>query len=646
MKLILKYAVTAMSVASVLGGARAAEAPPLDAYGELSQFEDAAISPDGSLTAAVVRIKGERRIVAIDGQDKPFVNISAGPGKVRSIQWADDKTVLLTTTSTVPVFGFTADKYELTGTIILAMKPGGVSGSVFANTDSVARTTRGQYGIRSIDGRTVGFFGGIALQMGGSGRYMEHGRTTLYGVDLSTNRARAVAPPPGEDHFRDWLIDTSGKVGAMLDVSEIDGGWRITGTKSKELARGTMPTGDISLISFGHDGSSVIYQTADDQHGQRWFEVPIMGGDAKEIVPGIAIDRVFVDKVTGRLQGYRTDGDTPVTVMSDPAQQQALTAIFRAFKGLNTQLMDYTPNFSKVLVRTSGNGDSGTWYRVDVAGKHAEPIGYERLRIAPEQVGPISLVLYEAQDGLALNGVLTLPPGIPAKNLPVIMLPHGGPAAHDTVQFDWIAQAFASRGYAVFQPNFRGSTGGSYSLRRAGDGEWGRKMQTDISDGLSALAAKGIVDPKRACIVGASYGGYAALAGVTLQHGIYRCAVAVAGISDLGLMYNTDTRESGGSKMLSRALKRQLGEPKGFSAVSPRKFAAGADGPIMLIHGKDDTVVDYGQSRVMADALKDNGKPFELITLQGEDHWLSKEETRKRMLTESMRFVQKYNPAN
>ena len=117
------------------------------------------------------------------------------------------------------------------------------------------------------------------------------------------------------------------------------------------------------------------------------------------------------------------------------------------------------------------------------------------------------------------------------------MLPHGGPIGiADRVHFDWWAQAFASRGYAVLQPNYRGSGGYGGDFRRTGYGEWGKKMQTDLSDGVAFLAAQGTIDPRRVCIVGGSYGGYAALAGVTLQHGVYRCAVSYGGVSDLGTM--------------------------------------------------------------------------------------------------------------
>ncbi len=621
--------------------------PPLDAYGELPRVEDAAISPDGRNIASVSQVAGDRRVAVIDEDGKVIFNASSGKTKVRSIQWADNDTVLLTNSATVSMFGFTAAKYELSGTIILPMSGGGASGMVFGKTKNIADTTRGQYGIRAIGGKTVGFFGGIAMDTssGGDPQFV-HGRTTLYAVDIKTNRPRVAAQAPAEDHDRDWLIDASGQIAATLDIDENKGSWKITTPKGPELARGVDPTGQVSLICFGKDGSTILYSIRDKENATRWFEVPLAGGEAHEIFSEDKIDRIFTDRSNGRLLGYRLDDDTSSTVMYDPAQQMALTKIFKAFHGRAPHLIDWTPDFKKVLLSTSGNGDSGTWYLVDVAGRHAEPIGSERPDIAPEQVGPISVVKYKAADGLEMDGVLTLPPGKAAKNLPIIVFPHGGPASEDKPTFDWWAQAFASRGYAVFQPNFRGSTGRTDEFRHAGDGQWGRKMQTDISDGLAELVKRGVVDPKRACIVGASYGGYAALAGVTLQQGLYRCAVSVAGIGDVRMMYDTDLQESGDSQMLRKNLRVQLGEPSGYDAISPRRFAAKADAPVLLIHGKDDTVVAYRQSTTMADALKDAGKPYEMVTLASEDHWLSREETRKRMLSETMRFVQKYNPAN
>lgn len=179
-----------------------------------------------------------------------------------------------------------------------------------------------------------------------------------------------------------------------------------------------------------------------------------------------------------------------------------------------------------------------------------------------------------------------------------------------------------------------------------GWGEWGGKMQTDISDGVAHLAEQGIIDPDRACIVGASYGGYAALAGVTLQQGIYQCAVSVNGIGDIWQMWRTENREAAGSRMFERSLRDQLGDSSTWNAISPREHAENADAPILLIHGRDDTVVEFQQSYKMADALDDHDKPHRLVELDGEDHWLSLPETRKRMLEETMAFVLEHNPAD
>jgi dipeptidyl aminopeptidase/acylaminoacyl peptidase len=216
--------------------------------------------------------------------------------------------------------------------------------------------------------------------------------------------------------------------------------------------------------------------------------------------------------------------------------------------------------------------------------------------------------------------------------------------------FDWWAQALASRGYAVLQANFRGSTGYGRDFLEAGYGEWGRKMQTDLSDGVRWLAAEGIIDPERVCIVGASYGGYAAMAGLALDGEVYRCGVSVGGVSDLRRMVNWEARlERQRDTQTIRYWNRFMGaarlNDRAVDDLSPAFLAASVDSPLLLIHGKDDTVVPIEQSRIMAEALRRAGKPVELVELPGEDHWLSRSETRRQMLIETVRFLEANNPA-
>jgi dipeptidyl aminopeptidase/acylaminoacyl peptidase len=183
---------------------------------------------------------------------------------------------------------------------------------------------------------------------------------------------------------------------------------------------------------------------------------------------------------------------------------------------------------------------------------------------------------------------------------------------------------------------------------QAGFGQWGRKMQTDLSDGVRHLAAQGVIDPKRVCIVGASYGGYAALAGATMDRGVYRCAVSFGGVSDLKRIVAYDKGRSGRAALRYWARymgAKDLDDPI-LATYSPAMQAAAADIPVLLIHGRDDTVVPRDQSAEMADALKRAGKPVELVVQNHADHWLSLGDTRFQTLQATVAFLEKHNPPN
>jgi dipeptidyl aminopeptidase/acylaminoacyl peptidase len=187
-------------------------------------------------------------------------------------------------------------------------------------------------------------------------------------------------------------------------------------------------------------------------------------------------------------------------------------------------------------------------------------------------------------------------------------------------------------------------------LLQAGFGQWGRKMQTDLSDGVSYLAKQGIVDPAKVCIVGASYGGYAALAGVTLQPTVYRCGVSVAGISDLARMMQWEGRGGLDDRYVTRYWNRFWGvsgsSDPALDAISPIKHVDAVEAPVLLIHGRDDIVVPYEQSQIMFDALHKANRQVELVTLKHEDHWLSHSDTRTQMLEATVAFLRAHDPPN
>lgn len=627
--------------------ASAANGVALSDYGDLPTVEFAALSESGDRTAVVATIDGARVLIVLDDIKGEIMRAGVGEAKIRGLRWIGNDRVMLTQSQTENLgFGFATDKEEFYSAQIVPINPAAKAGFVFANRRDIINATRGFHGVRQIGGRWYGFFGGVKLRTGTGPRaayQIDHFRPYLYRVDLEDFSAREIAPAAAQGHVMDWLIDREGTVAASLDIDLMTGNWRLRSGLDTTIASGTNPKAEVSLVGFGYDATSVLI--ADSQNdGEAWYEVPLGGGEKQPFLPGIKIEQAYFDKV-GQFIGYLQGGAARRPVFRNPAHQSAFAKVQKAFPQDDMQLLAWTEDMSKVIVRTSGNGDSGTWYGVDMARLRADIIARERPRIPADKVGRIEVVEYTAADGLAMDGILTLPPGRDPKNLPAVVLPHGGPHAHDTKSFDWWAQAFAARGYAVFQPNFRGSTNRDEAFRKAAYGEWGRKMQTDKSDGLKALVDRGIVDPARVCIVGASYGGYAALAGVTLQQGLYRCAVAVAPVSDLADMYREDTRGARNLATIVASLSDFFGPRENWNAVSPLRAAARADAPIMLIHGKDDIVVPYAHSTRMANALKSAGKPHELVTLTGEDHWLSRSETRRTMLEAAVRFVEQHNPS-
>ena len=217
----------------------------------------------------------------------------------------------------------------------------------------------------------------------------------------------------------------------------------------------------------------------------------------------------------------------------------------------------------------------------------------------------------------------------------------------DTAEFDWWSQALADQGYAVLRPNYRGSDI-DWQFLKAGFGEWGRKMQTDLSDGVRFLIKEGVADSARVCIVGASYGGYAALAGVTLDPGVYRCAVSVAGLSDLALMMRSRGEGGVDARSTIRYWDRYWGvtgrTDPALDAISPIKHVNAVKVPVLLIHGRDDTVVPFEQSQLIFDALRRNSKDVELVALKEEDHWLSRSATRLQMLEATIAFLRAHDP--
>jgi dipeptidyl aminopeptidase/acylaminoacyl peptidase len=618
-------------------------AAPLEAYGKLPSIEQAAISGGGTEIAFIVTDGEQRRVVVQDVARKQVIFVGAlGEVKVRDIRFAGDQHLIITSSVTAKPLDVIADRAEwlFAADLNLATKK---LRTLLENAEESMNVIEGMPIVRTIDGQPALFLRGIHFVAG-------QGRLTLFRVDL----ARGASKPflIGYNDTNDFVVGPDGKPLAQtlynrssgkwtLKVATPNGGWRDAIVRQE-------PIDPPDVLGLGRNPRSIIV-TDDADHGFAWRELSVDTGALGEEVPAKDGDSTLHDPLTGGLIGYSYQaGDQVGYRFFDAADQRFWDAVVKALAPDTVSLVSWSNDRSKILVRADSAKMGPAYALVDLTARKASWLGGEYEQLKAEDVAQVRPLKFKAADGLDLTGYLTLPNGPEAKRLPLIVFPHGGPAARDTLAFDWWAQAMASRGYAVLQVNFRGSDGLGWDFTKAGFGEWGRKMQTDLSDGVRFLAAQGTIDPKRVCIVGGSYGGYAALAGATLDKGVYRCAVSFGGVSDLRRMIGYDKDRGGKSSM--RYWNRFMGAADMNDPVlakySPALRADQADVPILLIHGKDDTVVPLEQSVEMADALKKAGKPVDLLVQNHADHWLSLGKTRLEMLQATMAFVEKHNPPN
>jgi dipeptidyl aminopeptidase/acylaminoacyl peptidase len=253
-------------------------------------------------------------------------------------------------------------------------------------------------------------------------------------------------------------------------------------------------------------------------------------------------------------------------------------------------------------------------------------------------------VRYRARDGLEISGFLTLPAGRDAKGLPLIVMPHGGPFARDDWGYDPWVQYLADRGYAVLQSNYRGSTGFGRGFVEKGNGEWGRGMQDDVDDGVDWLAAQGVADPRRVCIMGASYGGYAAMWAATHSSSRYRCAISFAGISDVAAQLDYDHKTF--EERDYRAWKHRIqGKAPSLDALSPLARVDALRMPILIAHGTADDTVPADQSVRLHEALSRLGRAHDYVAYDGQGHSLEGPGDNADFLIRVGKFLDVHNPA-
>jgi dipeptidyl aminopeptidase/acylaminoacyl peptidase len=367
------------------------------------------------------------------------------------------------------------------------------------------------------------------------------------------------------------------------------------------------------------------------------YSVALDGSKRETLVyahPEVDVDDLVRIGRNERVVGVTYATEKRQAVYFDPQLQALGRSLSKALPGLPlVRFVDSSLDESKLLILASSDNDAGRYYIFDKAAKRLNEIVLARPDLEGVALAQVKPVTFKAGDGTQVPAYLTLPPGSDGRNLPAIVMPHGGPSARDEWGFDWLAQYFASRGYAVLQPNYRGSTGyGDAWFQTNGFRSW-RTAIGDVDDAGRWLVAQGIADPKKLAIFGWSYGGYAALQSGVLDPGLFRAVVAVAPVTDLAQL-----KQEGWNWYYGRIQNDFIGSGPHISEGSPAQNAARLQAPVLIFHGDRDLNVPIQQSRMMADRLKDAGKKVELIVYPNLDHQLADSQARADMLRRSDAF--------
>jgi len=368
------------------------------------------------------------------------------------------------------------------------------------------------------------------------------------------------------------------------------------------------------------------------------YKVTLDGSKTETLVyahPEVDVDGLIRIGRRQRVVGASYATERRQAVYFDPELQALGRSLSKALPGLPLiRFIDSSLDESKLLIQAGSDIDPGRYYLYDKGSRRLNEIMLARPDLEHATLAPVKPITYRAADGTNVPGYLTLPPGSAGRNLPAIVMPHGGPSARDEWGFDWLAQYYASRGFAVLQPNYRGSAGyGDAWFQRNGFQSW-RIAIGDVNDAGRWLIAQGIADPAKLAIVGWSYGGYAALQSNVVEPTLFRAVVAVAPVTDLALF-----KESRVTWSDYRIVSAFIGSGPHVEAGSPARNAGRIQAPVLLFHGERDFNVPIHQSRRMEDRLKDAGRKVELVVYPTLDHQLEDGEARADMLRRSDAFL-------
>jgi len=624
---------------------------PAVAFGARASVEDISLSPDGTKIAYLAPRAGQGAsvYVATIGGGEPVLatGVDGDPERLLGCDWVSNSRLACK---------------------VYAVKQGGevtpVSRMVAFDTDGKNVKVLAQS--ESMDRRYTGLYGGGILDLlpGEDGAVLMDRwfvpevayKTRLantdegYGVvrvDTRTLATRKVEEP--ERYGAEFITDGHGNVRIMgiqlPNTSRGYAGEKIKYSYRTSSSKKWNALGDYDVLS--EEGVNpiavdpklnVVYALKKLNGRQALYRIALDGSLREELV--FAHPQVDVDGVARIGRSRRPVGAVYTTEKGeveyfDPELKKLAASLAKSMPELpQVRFADSSADETKLLIWAGSDMDPGRYFIFDKTQRQLAEIMLARPELENATLAPMQAVTYKASDGASVPAYLTLPPGGAKTGLPAIVMPHGGPSARDEWGFDWLVQYYAARGFAVLQPNFRGSSGyGDSWFQENGFQSWSTAIG-DVVDAGRWLVAQGIADPKKLAVVGWSYGGYAALQSAVVEPGLYKAVVAIAPVTDLSLLKEESRRWS------DFALTNEfIGSGPHIREGSPAQNAARISAPVLLFHGDMDRNVTVAQSRVMEGKLRGAGKQVELVVYPKRDHYLSDSQVRAEMLRKSDAFL-------
>ncbi len=476
-------------------------AAPLEVYGRLPAIESVTISPDGQNLALVVTNGDQRKIVIQNVESSEMIGvINAGEQKVRDVRWGGPHHVIVTASQTAFITDttggreehFLATDYNVATRIQRALLSFSTS-----QTDFNLNVIYGYPTVRIVDGRALALVEGVHF-------VGNEGHLSLFKVDL--DRDDASIQSIGQTNTRAFIVDARGVELAESEYNAPTSRWDLKVWRGhwQEVERKQASIERPELLGLGRDGASILVGFHEaDQLVLR--ELSADGATWSDPLPVTDPDSLIWDPATYKLLGEtQLVGDDPRHIFFDPLDQAIWKGLTAAYPDARVDFVSMSDDHKKWVLRIDSPTEGPAYALVDLDNKKGSWIGDEYLGLKAADIAPVTPVSFTAKDGLRLTGYLTVPHGRVAKGLPLIVLPHGGPAVRDRPGFDWWAQALASRGYAVLQVNYRGSDGFGWAFQSQGFGQWGRKMQTAFPTACATWPARGPLIQRACALWGAA----------------------------------------------------------------------------------------------------------------------------------------------